>query len=65
MSTDNPPIVINPATGLPMIDNNIHGVDVQGNAYGFGASETPPIDWGSSDDLFGSVGFDSSFDSFD
>lgn len=29
------PTVINPATGLPMLDANTSGVDVGGSPYGF------------------------------
>lgn len=56
------PLVINPATGLPMVGDS--NVDVQGNLYGFTPSDIPELDWGPSQDLFDPFGFDSS-DPFD
>lgn len=46
---------INPATGLPMTNESIGGVDVGGNPYGLGHYQNPwssSMPWGSS---FGDV----------
>lgn len=32
--------VVNPATGLPMIDNSTGGIDVAGNLYGLNTHQT-------------------------
>ena len=54
-------VEINPATGLPMLDDSI---DVSGNAYGFdNASMDMHIDCLSTDNIF--VGMDDSFCGFD
>lgn len=47
---------INPATGLPMVNDGIGGIDVGGNPYGY--------DLGSHDDIFSSSSMDSMFDDF-
>jgi hypothetical protein len=58
-----PFVVINPATGLPMIDGNIHGVDQAGFPFGVG-SESPPTlmdEWSDQSTL----DFGSSLEAFD
>ncbi|MBQ91878.1 hypothetical protein [Marinobacter sp. SS5-14b] len=47
---------INPATGLPMVNDSIGGIDVGGNPYGY--------DLSSHDDIFSSSSVDSMFDDF-
>lgn len=48
---------INPATGLPMIDNGVGGFDVAGNPYG--------MDWSSDDMDLGLISSDDMFSSSD
>ncbi len=47
---------INPATGLPMVNDGIGGIDVEGNPYGY--------DLSSHDDITSSFSMDSMFDDF-
>lgn len=43
--------VINPSTGLPMIDNNIGSIDVGGSPFGQDINHSgSSVDWGSSFD---------------
>ena len=39
------PPVVNPSTGLPMIDGNIGGIDVGGSPYGTDIHHPSPEPW--------------------
>jgi hypothetical protein len=56
-------VVINPATGLPMIDGNIHGLDQAGYPFATGPTDSPDLteDWLSQS----TFDFDSTWDALD